>query len=144
MKEERFPYEDILYRSRPVSEKHPPMDRANRAAQFMPFAALTGYEDSIREAARLTGARIELDEGEKEKLDAKLAFLLQITGERKIRVTYFEPDPLKEGGSYVTVEGVFRKLDPVRNTLLLDGQREIPFSEVIDLTGDVLDQYEMT
>ena len=120
------------------------MDRANRAAQFMPFAALTGYEDSIREAARLTGARIELDEGEKEKLDAKLAFLLQITGERKIRVTYFEPDPLKEGGSYVTVEGVFRKLDPVRNTLLLDGQREIPFSEVIDLTGDVFDRYEMT
>ena len=127
MKEERFPYEDILYRSRPVSEKHPPMDRANRAAQFMPFAALTGYEDSIREAARLTGARIELDEGE-----------------RKIRVTYFEPDPLKEGGSYVTVEGGFRKLDPVRNTLLLDGQREIPFSEVIDLTGDVFDRYEMT
>lgn len=98
MKEERFPYEDILHRSRPISEKHPPMDRAKRAAQFMPFAALTGYEDSIREAARLTGARIELDEGEKEKLDAKLAFLLQITGERKIRVTYFEPDPLKEGG----------------------------------------------
>ncbi|MGN0425117.1 MAG: hypothetical protein ACI4FY_07350 [Acetatifactor sp.] len=144
MKEEKFPYEDILHRSRPVSEKHPPMDRANRAAQFSPFAALTGYEEAIQETARLTDTRIELDEGEKEQLDAKLAFLLQATGERRIRVTYFEPDPLKEGGSYVTEEGVFRKLDPVKNTLLLDGQREIPFSEVIDLSGDVLDQYEMT
>lgn len=143
MSEERFPYEDILHRSRPVSEKHPPMDRANRAAQFSPFAALTGYEDSIRETARLTGERIELDDGEKEQLDAKLAYLLQAAGERRIRVTYFEPDPRKEGGSYVTLEGDFRKLDSVKNMLVLDGDREIPFSEVIDLSGDVFREYEM-
>lgn len=142
MTDKNFPYEDILHLSRPVSETHPPMERKNRAAQFSPFAALTGYEDAIREAARLTGERIELDEGEQEQLNAKLAYLVQATGERSVCVTYFEPDSLKNGGAYVTVQGDFLKIDSYENLLFLEGYKGIPFSEIIELSGDAFRGYE--
>lgn len=79
-------YEDIIGLSRPVSKKHPPMSRENRAAQFAPFAALTGFEGAIKETARVTGEKIELDETQKTFLDEKLKVLLQRKNSRPLYV----------------------------------------------------------
>lgn len=103
---------DILYRNHPTSKKHPRMSNMNRAAQFAPFAALTGYEESIEETARLTDSRIELSEDEIEELNAKLNFIQEHIKERpEVTITYFQPDEIKEGGAYITVTGRVRRLD---------------------------------
>lgn len=90
-------YEDIIGLSRPVSKKHPPMSRENRAAQFAPFAALTGFEGAIKETARVTGEKIELDETQKTFLDEKLKVLLR--EKTPALFTYFQKDEQKRGGS---------------------------------------------
>ena len=85
---QKSPYEDIIHLPHPTSQKHPRMERAARAAQFMPFRALTGYEDAVAETARLTDRRIELEEEEKEVLDRKLRYLEARIGEHpNIRIT---------------------------------------------------------
>ena len=98
-------YEDIIHLPHHVSERRPHMPLAERAAQFLPFAALSGYDDVIRETARYTGKKIQLDESAKAVLDQKLGILSQqITEHPQICVTYLLPDEKKEGGSYVTAE----------------------------------------
>ena len=134
-------YSDILFASRPVSRSHPPMPRKDRAAQFAPFAALTGYEDALREAARPTSSRIELDEDEKEELDRTLSFLFsQLSAQgvsQSVRITFFLPDQKKAGGSYVTVSGTLRKFHSVSRILVLeetDGkQHSIPVADILRL-----------
>lgn len=134
-------YSDILFASRPVSRSHPPMPRKDRAAQFAPFAALTGYEDALREAARPTSSRIELDEDEKEELDRTLSFLFsQLSAQgvsQRVRVTFFLPDQKKAGGSYVTVSGILRKFHSDSRLLVLEeaeGTRHsIPVADVLRL-----------
>lgn len=117
-------YSDILFCSRPVSRSHPPMPASDRAAQFVPFAALTGYGDAIEEAARSTAFRMELDEDEKEELDRTLSLLIsQMEAQgasQKIRVTFFLPDKKKAGGSYPAVSGRICKFQPVSRTLVLE------------------------
>lgn len=97
----------------------------SRAAQFSPFAALTGYEDAIKETGRLTEERIELEEDEMGGLDRKLRLLQERIGDRpEISVTYFRPDVRKKGGAYVTVTGRVRKIDlPGRSLVMEDGSR---------------------
>ena len=91
----------------PVSKVHPQMPIAERAAQFSPFAALTGYGDAVKETARLTDAKIELDEDAKEILDEKLKQIReQIEEHPEIEITYFQPDERKKGGSYITITGI--------------------------------------
>ena len=109
------------------------MSMLNRAAQFAPFAALTGYEDSIREAARLTDARIELDECAKATLDAKLR-ILQSDPQMPVSITYFVPDARKAGGAYVTAEGTVRRVD--RNMVRMADRTEIPLESIIGIEGD--------
>ena len=105
-------YEDIIARPHHVSASHPQMALADRAAQFSPFAALTGYEDAIDESARLTEEQIELDENAREELDEKLRQIREC-GEAhpEITVTYFQKDARKDGGAYVTLTGRVKKID---------------------------------
>ena len=114
-------YDDIINLPHHESTKHPKMSLYDRAAQFSPFAALTGHEAAIKETARLTEERIELDESAKTELDEKLQRLYETLSERpQITVTYFCPDELKEGGAYVTHTGVVKKMDAYYRTLLME------------------------
>lgn len=129
-----FPYFEILSRIHPTSKKHPRMSRMNRAAQFAPFAALTGYEESIEETARLTDRRIELSEYEIEELNAKLNFIQEHIKERpEVTITYFQPDERKEGGSYITVTGKVRRIDEVNEVLILEGEMIVLIDKIIDV-----------
>lgn len=135
-------YDDILYLPHPVSGRHPQMPLSDRAAQFMPFAALAGHGEAVRETARLTDCRVELDEGQREKLDRRLLLLLQAMEEShglepEIAVTYFKPDGKKEGGAYVSVYGQVKKVDGYRRLILLKDGTALPMDEIISMEGDV-------
>lgn len=118
-----FSYDDIVGLDRPISKKHRPMPRENRAAQFAPFAALTGFDAVIDEEARLTDCRIELDEARKEELDRALAELWQrICEQPKIQITHFVQDTRKTGGAYVTTRGIVKRMEN-RALVLQDGTR---------------------
>lgn len=107
-------YQDIMGLSRPVSANHPPMNRTSRAAQFSPFAALTGHNDVIRETARLTSPWVELDEQSVGILNEKLQILrCHLVGHPEVTITYFEPDDKKDGGSYQTVTGNVKKIEGI-------------------------------
>ena len=110
-------YDDIINLPHPSSAKHPRMPMSDRAAQFSPFAALTGHGAAIEETARLTDRRIELTEEEKTVLDEKLRLLLETGGEGMI--TYFLPDERKDGGAYVTKLGTIKKIDPLEGRVIL-------------------------
>jgi hypothetical protein len=132
------PYEDIIHLPHPVSTKHPQMPVTDRAAQFSPFAALTGHDAAIKETARLTDERVELDEDEKLRLDDKLRRVQEmLTEQPELLVTYFQADNSKSGGSYLTVRGCVRKINVFEQVLdLTDGLR-IPIGDIYELQGKV-------
>lgn len=126
-------YDDILYHARPASH-HPPMPRADRSAQFAPFAALSGYDACLQEASRLTEDVPELDESEKEALDQVLQQLRNPDMPAPyLRVTYFRPDDRKEGGARLTVSGQLLRLDSVNRLLLLTDGSAIPVDRLLQL-----------
>ena len=127
-------YDDLLHLPPPVSRTHPPMPLADRAAQFSPFAALTGYEDVLREAARLTDEKIDMGDADAETLNARTALLLARLAEHpEITVTYFVPDERKAGGQYVTVTGKIRKFRAAEQEIELDGGPTIPLRQILSL-----------
>ena len=129
------PYEDIIQLPRPVSKKHPPMPMSKRAAQFLPFAALTGFEGEIAEAGRLTQAAPELGEDALIALDQQLAFLKQRLPEQpEVVVTRFLSDERKAGGQYETLTGRVRRLDEPNRTLSLTDGARIDLDTVVELT----------
>lgn len=128
------PYDDIIDRPRPVSKKHPPMPMSKRAAQFLPFAALTGFEGEIAEAARLTEAAPELGEDALAALDEQLALLRQrLPDQPEITLTRFIPDEKKAGGSYETVTGRVRRLDEAGRALILTDGVRIDLDSIVEL-----------
>ena len=113
-------YDDVINRQHPTSKKHPRMSNMNRASQFAPFAALTGYEESIKETARLTDRKRELSEDDIEEINAKLNFIQEHINERpEVAITYFQPDERKEGGAYITVTEKVRRIDDGTGLLCL-------------------------
>lgn len=127
-------YDDIINLPHHVSTKHPRLSMEQRAAQFAPFAALTGYGDVIRETARITQNRIELDEEEKIKLDNKLQKLqTNISNRPKVTITYFAPDIKKSGGEYITKIGNLKKIDEYKKSIVLEDKTEIPIKEIIEI-----------
>lgn len=127
-------YDDILYLPHPVSARHPQMPLADRAAQFSPFAALTGHEAAIRETARLTKERVELDESRKEILDERLQMIRENLSEKpEVTFTYFQPDERKSGGAYLTVTGRVKKMDGYERRILLEDGTIVPLEELIDI-----------
>lgn len=128
-------YEDMIYLEHHVSEKHPQMSIHDRAAQFSPFAALTGHGEAIAETARLTDRKIELDDYEKLKLDEKIYILQRRIKERpEVYITYFKPDAKKEGGRYLTVSKRLRKIDSVERVLVMEDETRIKMEDVLDLS----------
>lgn len=112
MEQDIHNYDDIINLPHHTSLSHPQMDILNRAAQFSPFAALTGYEEAINETARLTEQRVELDEGEKARLDEELVYIRQSQRENpSVSFTYFEEDSTKAGGSYKVYTGRVKRID---------------------------------
>ncbi len=146
--EPRQVYGDIIDLPHHRSDQHPPMRLSDRAAQFSPFAALTGYEDMVREEARQTGARQTLSETDREAMDRKLARLAAVLAEKRfpeITADYFLPDLRKAGGRYEEVTGVVKRLDPVERCLVLfaangvsDGQH-LDLDRIDALRGDLFD-----
>ncbi len=133
-------YDDIIDLPHHVSETHPPMSRADRAAQFSPFAALTGYDAAVRETARVTERRIELDEGVKAELNARLNCILEHLSEHpQVSITYFMPDEKKSGGAYRTVTGAVRKLDSFAKTLTLVDGTVVPMEEMVHVEGNLFE-----
>ncbi len=123
--------EDIINLPHHISTKHPQMSLQDRAAQFSPFAALTGYEAAVKETARLTDRRIELDEGEKEKINLQLQQIRENLAEGpEATFVYFVPDPRKEGGSYVTVTGRVLGIDEFKREILLQDGQIVPIDEL--------------
>jgi hypothetical protein len=116
-----FPYEDIVNFPHPVSRHHVPMTLLQRAAQFAPFAALTGYDDAIEETARQTDDPVTLSESEIAVLNRKLQILEEMRDSRpEVSVTYFVPDQRKKGGEYRIVTGYVKKIDRQRQLILMD------------------------
>ena len=124
-------YDDIINLPHPTSAKHPRMPMADRAAQFSPFQALSGFGSAIRETARVTGERVELTEDEKAILDEKLRLLLETGGEAIF--TYFLPDGKKEGGAYVAAIGTVKKIDPLEGCVILTDRTAIPIEDILEI-----------
>ena len=132
----KHPYDDIIDLPHHVSERHPQMSMYNRAAQFAPFAALTGHNAAITEAARLTEAEQELSESDAEVLNRKLAYLQSLDEKPTISVTYFVPDDKKEGGSYHTSTGIVKSVEPDKVVLQFEDGTGIPFIRNKDIDGE--------
>ena len=136
-------YDDIIDLPHHVSKNRRPMPRESRAAQFAPFSALTGYDASVKEEARLTGKRLELTEDEERIMNLKMAFLSEkLVDHPTVRVTYFLPDEKKSGGSYVTFSGELNFIDEPNGILVLSGERsekiKIPLADIINVESDAL------
>ena len=127
-------YDDIICLPHHVSEAHPQMALTDRAAQFSPFAALTGYEDALEETGRLTDVKIELDEDAKSILDEKLRMIQeQIAARPQVRITYFVPDEKKEGGSYTAAEGWVKKIDRYGQNIVMNDGTKISIGEIREI-----------
>lgn len=124
-------YDDIIHLPHPASARHPRMPMADRAAQFSPFAALSGHGAAIEETARLTDRKIELTEDEKNLLDEKLRLLLETGGEGVF--TYYLPDERKDGGAYVTAEGAVKKVDPLEGRVVFANGTVIPIEDILEI-----------
>lgn len=131
-------YEDMLDLPHHVSSRHPQMSMIDRAAQFSPFAALTGYGDAVREKARLTEQKPELSEEERAELDYKLQMACGFpSGKPQLRITYFVPDQKKAGGAYREINGKIRKIDSSGQKIILEDGTQIPVDCVLDI--DILE-----
>ena len=131
-------YDDIINLPHHVSMNHRRMSLLDRAAQFAPFAALSGYEEAVIETRRLTDKRRELDESEKEKLDDRLQIIKDSLEMHPIvEITFFVPDERKSGGAYVTSTGYIKKINTYKSMLIIDDGTEIPIKEIVDVEGEI-------
>lgn len=127
-------YDDIINLPHHVSTRHPRMPAIDRAAQFSPFAALTGYESEVKEVARLTDSKIELCEDQKAFLDARLRILEDSLPQRpEVTIVYFLPDKRKSGGAYVTVSGIIKKFDYIEERIIFRDGTVIPIDAVLQV-----------
>lgn len=131
-----YRYDDLLDLPHHVSATHPHMSLLDRAAQFAPFKALTGFEDEVEETARLTDARTEPGEDRIARLDARLRLLEKHLAEAPtVSVTFFRPDSRKDGGRYETVSGTVGKIDPVSRRLVFQSGQSIDIDSIFDVDG---------
>lgn len=137
-------YDDIINLPHPTSQKRPRMSVQDRAAQFSPFAALTGYDAAIRETARLTEERIELNEYEQAVLDQRIILLQEhLKDLPEVTITYFQPDERKEGGKYRSLTGAVKKIDPYERQLVLADKSKIPIESILNLESELFRNTEL-
>ena len=142
-------YDDIIDLPHHVSTKHPQMSLLDRAAQFSPFAALTGHDAAIRETQRLTEEWVEPDEDKKELLDEKLQMIREsLTGGKdvyglpEILFTYFQPDEKKSGGAYLSIQGKVRKIDEYGHQVILEDGTSLTIEHIVDIEGELFRGHE--
>lgn len=132
-------YEDIIGLPHYQSKKRPHMPIKDRAAQFSPFAALTGHDEAIKETARLTDKRIELTEGAKERLDEKLRILTdKVTEHPEVSLMYFIEDERKSGGKYTDFKGIIKRIDPQEGNIIFIDKTVVPIEDILTIESDIL------
>ena len=131
-------YEDIINLPHHVSTTRPQMSMMDRAAQFSPFAALTGYDAAIKETGRLTDEKIVMDEEALNILNMKFQILARsLDDEPEVTFTYFKPDERKAGGAYLTISGVVKKIDDFERMIVMRNGTKIPMDDVLDFDMEV-------
>lgn len=136
-------YDDIINLPHHRSGKRPKMPLCDRAAQFSPFAALTGYDEAIKESARLTEQRRELSDEKKNELNAKLSLLrIKNRSRTEVNIIYFIPDQKKDGGVYTSVTGAVRRIDDCRRIIIMENQQKIPLDDIWGISGQVFREME--
>ena len=131
-------YADIINMPHHVSRKHPQMPLADRAAQFLPFAALTGYDAAVKETARLTSDRMELDEMRKAQLNEKLLLLQECLPQQPAaRITFFKKDEKKQGGAYLSVTGNVKRIDLYEGMIILTNGTKVRIDDIAELESDM-------
>ena len=137
-------YDDIINLPHKQSAKRPRMSLLDRAAQFAPFAALTGYDDAVKETARLTDERIEMSEENLNVLNMKYQILVdRLDEEHEVSFTYFVPDGAKSGGAYVTKQGIVKKVDNFERLITLCDGTRIPMDDILTIDGDIFGSAEL-
>ncbi len=137
-------YDDIIHLPHPVSTKHPRMKAIDRAAQFSPFAALVGHGAAIKETARLTDTRIELDESVKDELSRRLQIIAECVKENpEVEIIYFQPDDKKAGGAYITAFNAVRKIDGYKRVVIMNDGMTVPIDEIISIDGQIFDSLKL-
>ena len=136
-------YREIIGLPHPVSKTRPQMPMSDRAAQFAPFAALTGYDSAIKETGRLTDERIELDEEALTTLDMKYQLLMDaLDDEPEVTITYFQPDERKTGGKYVSATGAVKKVDDFERRIIMQDGLKILIDDVLSIDGELFTSLE--
>lgn len=131
-------YDDIIHLPRHVSKRHPQMSMYNRAAQFAPFAALTGYGAAIAETARQTSPKIEMMEDDRQLMDRKLSILSShLEEEPTISITFFQPDERKAGGHYLTITGVVKSIRTNERIIIMKDRKKISIDAIVGLEGEL-------
>lgn len=137
-------YDDIINLKRPISRKRTPMSIENRAAQFAPFSALTGYNEVVRETARITDNKKMLSEGIKEIINEKLNYIKNNLGRiSEVTITYFVKDKNKSGGKYVVTAGEVKKVDSNKQSIYMKNGIIISFNDISNIDGEVFNYLEM-
>lgn len=126
-------YKNIINLPHHVSKTREPMPISDRAAQFAPYSALSGYESAVEETARLTDKQIELDESEKERINLCLTSLCSASVGTIVSITYFRPDHRKNGGAYITVTGEFDRIDEIERKILLINSYPIEIDKIVEI-----------
>lgn len=130
-------YDDIINLNRPMS-KHKHMTIEERSAQFAPFAALVGYDNAVKETARLTENKIELNDEQQDMLNFKLRYLYDnINNKNEVTITHFVKDNKKVGGKYINTTGIIKQIDPVQENIKLNNNVIIYMIDIINITGDI-------
>ena len=136
-------YNEIMGLPHHVSKNRPQMPMSDRAAQFAPFAALTGYDAAIKETGRLTDERIELDVEALSALDMKYQILMEALDEApEVTITYFQPDERKAGGKYVSAVGAVKKIDDFERRITMRDGTRIPTDDVLSIDGELFSSLE--
>ena len=131
-------YDDIIHLPHHISKRHPQMSLYNRAAQFAPFSALTGYEEVIAKTARQTNPKIEIMEDDRQLMDRKLSILTTcLEEEPTITITYFQPDGRKDGGQYLTITGVVKAIRTNERIIIMKDRTKISIDAIVGLEGEV-------
>ena len=136
-------YDEIMGLPHHVSKTRPQMPMSDRATQFAPFAALTGYDAAIKETGRLTDERIELDVEALSALDMKYQLLMEALDEApEVTITYFQPDERKAGGKYVSAVGAVKKIDDFERRITMQDGAKIPMDDVLSIEGELFSVLE--
>lgn len=130
-------YDDIINLNRPIS-KHKHMTIEERSAQFAPFAALVGYDNAVKETARLIENKIELNDEQQDMLNFKLRYLYDnINNKNEVTITHFVKDIKKVGGKYINTTGIIKQIDSVQENIKLNNNVIIYMNDIINITGDI-------